>query len=244
MSRFFVSKDNVKNNKIYIDGKEAHHILDVMRLKKGDSVTVFDSSAKEHTGQIIEAAPKSLVVSISSTRDLNAQRPAVRITLVQGIPKKEKMDFIVQKAAELGASVIVPVITDRSISRPKDDKGFKVKRWRDIAKEAAKQCCRPDVPQVENIKSFKDSMDLIKKNDFGLIASLVEGARPIRDCIKDHPAKDVILFIGPEGDFTEREVRSAEGLGCCTISLGKLVLKSDTAAIYALSVLNYELNNL
>ncbi|UCD55586.1 MAG: 16S rRNA (uracil(1498)-N(3))-methyltransferase [Candidatus Omnitrophota bacterium] len=240
MPRFFAPKENIKSNLIYIDGQEARHILNVMRLKENDKVIIFDGTGKEYTGFIKQARPKSVTVEIISTRVPKIDiLPA--ITLAQAIPKKEKMDYIVEKATELGVHSIIPLVSERAIVRFESDKAVdRLARWKKIAIEAAKQCGRTDVPEIKDIQKFYNVVDDINKFDMALMACLSEGTVALKEAVSDFKAGKIIIFIGPEGDFTPEEILMAEDTSCKFISLGKRVLKSDTAGLFLLSVLSYE----
>lgn len=243
MSRFYVPKESVRGNIINISGKEAHHILDVMRLKVPDKVVTFDGTGKEYTGFIKEVRAKSAIIEIVETR-MPRGRESSGITLVQAIPKKEKMDYIVEKATELGVSKIIPLVTDRTIPNwdaPK--KAASVERWRKIAMEASKQCGRADIPEIDSIKNFRDIAAEASSYDLALIAALDEKAIKLKDALKGFAGGKVLIAIGPEGDFTAGEIEEARDNGFKLVSLGSRVLKSDTAGLFVLAILNYELTN-
>jgi len=242
MPRFFVPKENVKDDLIYIDGQEARHILNVMRLKENDKVTIFDGTGKEYTGFIKEIKSKSLTAEIVSTKTPKIES-IPQITLAQSIPKKGKMDYIVEKATELGVAAIMPITTERTVVKLEDKKEqSRVGRWRKIAKEAAKQCGRVDVPEVKNIQKFYNAVDEINSFDLALIACLSDAAIGLKEAISDFETGKIIIFIGPEGDFTPEEITIAQDTSCKFVSLGNRVLKSDTAGVFVLSVLNHELS--
>ncbi|MDP2929683.1 MAG: RsmE family RNA methyltransferase [Candidatus Omnitrophota bacterium] len=156
MSRFFVSKEFVKGNSIHISQKEAHHILNVMRLKVSDEVTVFDGTGKEYVGIIKKSGHRSLEVEIKEVRK-SAGKEDYSVTLIQAIAKKDKMDYISQKATELGVFCIVPVVTERTIPDWNNEKKTSmVERWQRISLEAAKQCGRLDIPEISRIVSFEE----------------------------------------------------------------------------------------
>ncbi len=241
MSRFYSPPENIKDNLIYIYGQEAKHILNVMRLKEKDAVVVFDGTGKEYTGFIKETKTKELVVEVVKTR-LPKKEDFPDITLAQALPKKDKMDHVVEKATELGVSNIVPLISERTVIKFEEEKArAREERWRKIAKAAAKQCGRLDVPGIKSVQKFYNFMDEVEKFDFVLMACLTEGSVPFKDALSGFEAGSMLMFIGPEGDFTENEIFMAKNAGAKLISFGKRVLKSDTAALYALSVLTYEL---
>jgi len=243
LSRFYVSIDKFADGKIRIEGKEAHHILDVLRLKRGDKAVLFGEDGKEYSGFIIETSAKAVIFSIDSVTDAQSRKNKTRITLAQALPKKNKMDLIVEKATELGVDTIIPVQTERSIVKLRDAGTAKTGRWMRIAIEAAKQCGRADVSTIKEVMDFDASLKFVKDNDIALIGCLRPQTVSLKQILRqaDSP-NSVILFIGPEGDFSDNEVEKAVKTGCAPISLGGLVLKTDTAAISALSMVNYELN--
>ena len=242
MPRFYAPKENVNGNIIKIDGQEARHILNVMRLKEEDKVVVFDGTGSEYVGFIKEAKPKSLVVEVVTTRKpkLNV---LPKITLAQSVPKKEKMDYIVEKATELGVSSIIPITSERTVVKlDEKKKANKEARWKKIAVEAAKQCGRADVPEIKSTQKFYNAIDSVNDFDLALMATIADETIDFKDAILDFEAGKIIVFIGPEGDFTPEEIEMARDTNCKFVSFGKMVLKSDTAALYALSILNHELS--
>lgn len=241
MSRFFVSKDQISGNVIKIEGKEAHHIVDVMRLKPSDLIVAFDGTGMEYAGRIKECRNKSVIIEVTETRSDTASAGSGPV-LIQAIPKKEKMDYIVEKSTELGVSRIFPVLTERTVPDWDDRKKYAaVERWKKIALEASKQCGRSDVPIIEDIGAVSD---LFKRRiaDHSLIAALDDKAVQLKDVIKSVGTGRTAVAIGPEGDFTPAEISAAHGAGYRLVSLGRRVLKSDTAGLYVLSALDYELN--
>lgn len=240
MPRFFAPKENIKGNLIYIDGQEARHILNVMRLRENDKVIVFDGTGKEYTGFIKQTKPKSLTVEIISTRAPKVDT-LPEITLAQAILKKEKMDYVIEKATELGVHGIIPLVSERTIVRFENDKAIdKLTRWKKIAIEAAKQCGRCDVPEIKDVQKFYNAIDNINNFDLALMGCLSEDTIAFKEAVSDFKTGKIIVFIGPEGDFTPDEILMAKDTSCKFISLGKRILKSDTAGLFVLSVLNYE----
>ena len=240
MSRFFVPKDSVNGSIISVTGEEAHHIADVMRLKVKDKVVTFDGTGKEYIGVIKEAGKKSIVIEVTDTREA-PKTQAPRITLIQAIPKREKIEYLIEKATELGVSAIVPVFTERTIPDwDEEKKASRVARWRKIAREASKQCGRLDIPGIPEISQFSDIINDEKFSGLKLIAALEDDAEPIRRALKDFKGDQILIAIGPEGDFTPDEVKGAVGRGFKPVSLGFRVLKSDTAGLFALSAIDYE----
>ncbi len=243
MSRFYVPEGSVRGKLINIGGKEAHHIIDVMRLKVSDKVVTFDGAGNEYTGFIKEAGRKSVIIEIVEARVPHGGM-TYGITLLQAIPKKEKMDYIIEKSTELGVSKIIPLVTEGTIpnwDEPK--KASSVERWRKIAMEASKQCGRADIPEIGLIRNFSDASADVAGSDLALMAALDNGAVRLKDAIGGFGGSKVTIAIGPEGDFTPDEVTRAKGCGFKVVSLGSRVLKSDTAGLFMLAILNYELTN-
>ncbi len=240
MSRFYVNKESIKTTSIYISGKEAHHILGVMRLKLLDDVVVFDGTGKEYAGVIKKADRKSLEVEIKEIR--NAPRKEFHIvTLIQAIPKKEKMDYICEKATELGVFSIIPVTTERTIPDwGSEKKASLVERWRRIGREAAKQCGRLDIPEVRPIMPVEEAIKAVNGYDLKLIAALNNKTIELKDALKSCKSAKKAIAIGPEGDFTAEEIDAAVKSNFLIVNLGPLTLKSDTAGLAVLSVMNYE----
>lgn len=241
MSRFYVPREAVAAGKITVTGNEAHHILDVMRLKVSDRVVCFDGTGNVYAGIIREIGRKTLIIEVTDTRKQDTQSP-VQVTLIQALPKKEKMDYIVEKATELGVHAIVPVTTERTIVQWDEEKKVSVvERWRKIAKEAAKQCGRADIPRVEPVHSFEQAVKSMPGFDRVFLAALTDETIPLKDAVSDFKGKSIAVAIGPEGDFTPEEVAEVmKNTNVLLVSLGPRVLKSDTAGLAVLAILNHE----
>jgi 16S rRNA (uracil1498-N3)-methyltransferase len=241
MSRFYVPKEAVAGNKITITGDEAHHIKDVMRLKVSDPVVAFDGTGREYTGSISRIDPKSVVVDIVQTRE-SAGDKTVFITLIQAIPKKDKMDHIVEKATELGVGRIVPVMTERTIVDWDDKKrAASVERWKRISLAASKQCGRLDIPAIDEVSEFLTFLKKPATHGLAMIAALCDDQVRLKEAINGYEGKDIIIAIGPEGDFTQKEIDAARSQGFKVVSLGRRVLRSDTAGLAVMAILNYVL---
>jgi 16S rRNA (uracil1498-N3)-methyltransferase len=228
-----------------LSAAEAHHALHVLRLTLGDMLNVFDGRGHEARARIAEVAKDSVRLTMFQ----QSSTPALpcRITLAQAIPKKS-MDLIVQKATELSVASIVPLVSDRSVVKLDED-SKKADRWRDIALEACKQCGNNWLPEIQAPQKTRDFLSSLPQYDLKLIASLQPDAKPLKSILSDvsrrSPTKadapTVLILIGPEGDFTPAELALAKSAGCLPLSLGPLVLRAETAAIYALSILHHEL---
>lgn len=238
MSRFFVRPEDVRGNEILVSKKEAHHILNVMRLSEGNEIAAFDGTGKEYIGRILGADRKGLRIAIDKINKPDIKN-SIEVELYQSLPKRARMDFIVEKATELGVNAIVPLITERTIARHGDRGPGKQSRWQNIAISAAKQCGRLDVPAVKKVVYFKDALKRIGEFDKTLMACLYEGTEHIKNTVLNFKGR-ILVMVGPEGDFTPKEIEAARSAGARLVSLGRLVLRVDTAALYLLSVLNYE----
>jgi len=241
MSQFFSPPENIKGNKIFIEGEEAHHLLKVMRLKLGDRVTVFDGKGKIYSGVIIEERKKSAVVSILSKRKLKKlEKPT--ITLAQGIPARGKMDYLVEKMTELGVDNIIPMETKRSVVKMNRVKAELARsRWEKIAVSASKQCGRIKLPGISRIIKFSQVLKKIPEYDLILFPCLNFQVIPLKKIFQSrNEPQNILVFIGPEGGFSSEEIEQAKSNRCSLITLGFNVLKSDTAALAVLSILLYE----
>jgi 16S rRNA (uracil1498-N3)-methyltransferase len=240
MSRFFVPRASVKGNTISVSGDEAHHIIDVMRLKVSDSVVTFDGTGKEYAGVIAKADKRSLVIEVKIVRE-SQQKSGPSVTVIQAIPKREKIEYFIEKATELGVSSVAPVLTARTIPDWSDEKkASHVERWRKLAREASKQCGRLDIPEISKITGFRDLLANMPKEGLKLIAALDDRAIPLKTALLNFNSGPVMIAIGPEGDFTPEEVKAAVDSGFRIVSLGPRVLKSDTAGLFVLSVIGNE----
>ncbi len=237
MRRFYIDKSAIKAGKIMISGKEAHHIKDVIRLKPGDRFIGLDGAGKSYTLRITEigAGVKAEIEKVSS-RHIDTPN----ILLACALPKKSKIDYIIEKATELGVTDIVPMVTSHTIVKVDKVSGLnKHRRWKSLALEASKQCGRDTLPTIHGVTDFKDVMKLIEKLDYKnrLIPYVCESALHIKDALSKKQDSTAV-FIGPEGDFSKEEIALAEEYGFKTVSLGELVLKVDTAAIFAISLIH------
>jgi len=241
--RFYVPPGSIfpLENIIEIKDKtEIHHIRDVMRLKKGDTVDIFDGQGMEFSGSIEEVARGAVIIKIKE-RLASKHDMSFNVTLYQAIPKKIKMDFIVEKTVELGVNRIVPIITERTVPEIeiKDFTG-KAERWKRIGMASSKQCGRRVLPVISDVMRFNNALTESRQKDLVIFASLDKESKPLKNILKESAQKNIAVFIGPEGDFSPGEIAMAREIGCRMCSLGNLVLKSETAAIYVLSCLSYE----
>lgn len=241
--KFYILPENIKNNKISLSGREAHHIANVLRRKIKDKIVFFDQKGKEYSSQISAISPRGLTAEIIEIKENQLIRNT-EITLAQVMPKLDKFDLVLQKASELGVAEIIPLISQRCLINLDESKAKKKKeRWEKIAKEAAEQCGRGSLPEIHAIKPLKSALELAKDYDLALFFCLDDQAKPLKEILKLNPSpKKIIIFIGPEGDFAPDEVELAKEKNLYLASLGKLVLRAETAPITILSILNYEYN--
>ena len=249
MHRFFIPPAAWNLDDLRLDESESHHALNVLRMQEGDKAVAFNGQGKEATVLVAAQSTKRevrlKVLQQNKTATLNC-----RITLAQAIPKGKNMDLIVQKATELGASEIAPLLSERTVARLDDGDDAMAKRakWQSVVIEAAKQCGQNWLPNVLLPQTPKEFFaNHLGAFDFMLIASLQTDARHLREWLEEHNAvhaetpKRALILVGPEGDFTPAEIGLARSAGCRPITLGPIVLRTETAAIYCLSVLSYEL---
>jgi 16S rRNA (uracil1498-N3)-methyltransferase len=241
MHRFYLPPDQWNSASPMLDEEESHHVLEVLRFGPGDHVTVFDGEGGEARADLVAVEGRRILLRIGPAA--RSQPLACAITLAQAIPKGKHMDFIVQKATELGAARIAPLFSDRTVVQlDVKDAEKKRDRWREIAIEACKQCGQNRVPDIAVPVSPKAFLEKDEPSELMLIASLQPDARGIKTVLAEHPPpRSVCVFVGPEGDFTPAEVALAKSKGCRPITLGPIILRAETAALYCLSVLAHEL---
>ena len=243
MSRFYIPPHLWNPDKLALDPSESHHALDVLRLKEGDRVTVFNGAGSEATAEITSAKKDALTlrkVQVSKSAPLSCE-----ITLAQAVPKGKNMEFIIEKATELGARAIAPLLSERTIFQADAEEALKKKqKWQRVAIEACKQCGQNWLPELQTPLTPKAFFESGQKFDLMLIASLQPDARHLKQVLGEFGAakpRRVLVLVGPEGDFTPAEISLAKSHGCRPVTLGPIILRTETAALYCLSVLSHEL---
>jgi 16S rRNA (uracil1498-N3)-methyltransferase len=246
MHRFFLPPAQCKDKTLFLTGGEAHHALRVLRVRSGERVTVLDGAGREYLCKVAVYDRDRVRLDIDERRALAA--PPARITLLQALPKGKIFETIIQKATELGVWRVVPLLTERVATRIGKPEGTrKAEKWRLIAIEAIKQCGAGWLPQIEIPLAPEEFLTRQERFELPLIASLQPGGRHPRERFQAFQEShhrlpgSVCIWIGPEGDFTPAEVETIQSAGALPITLGPRVLRTDTAALYCLSVLNYEL---
>ncbi len=242
MHRFYIPPAEWNPAALRLTGSEAHHARSVLRMQPGDKAVLFNGRGREVTAEITAVAGRDL--ELRKLHEAATPPLRCRITLGQAIPKGKNMDLIVQKAVEIGAAEIIPIISDRTIVRlDADDAAQKQSKWQTVAIEAAKQCGQNWLPEVGTPRTVAQFFGERPRFDLQLIGSLQGDALHLKKILAEHgdrPAH-VLMLIGPEGDFTPAELNLARSHGCRPITLGPIILRVETAAIYCLSVLSYEL---
>lgn len=242
MNRFFVDKKNINEDTIIItDIDEIKHISKVLRLKVDEKIEISDGEAYEYIGKITEIAKDYVEVEIIEKK-LFQREPSAKITIYQGVPKQSKMEYIVQKSVELGVCNVIPVFTERTVVQDKGNFDKKVERWSKIAYESAKQCKRGVIPIIGNPLSFDEMLSQIQDKDLVLFLYESEIDIKIKDILrKFDKAKQIAIIVGPEGGFSEEEASKAVSSGAVSVSLGKTILRTETAGAVALAIVLYEL---
>jgi 16S rRNA (uracil1498-N3)-methyltransferase len=237
--RFFISPEQFNGQSITISGEDVHHIVKVLRMKTGDELLLCDGKGAEYSAKIARINKSDITAEVKARSSREIRYPL--ITLGQGLPKSDKMDWIVQKATELGVATIVPLVTERTIAKIKDEEK-RVSRWQKISREAAMQSNRLDIPQVGHLVSFPEFLrTLAPEPRTLLLLPWEEGTVPIREILRaNSDIKNIIVLIGPEGGFSAHEAEAAQAKGFHLVSLGPNLLRTETAAIAVLSMIGYE----
>ena len=241
MYRFFVDESQIGKQEIAITGSDVNHIRNVLRMKPGERVTVSDGKKADYCCRIREVGSQTVIADILETEEAGGELPA-RIHLFQGLPKSDKMELIIQKAVELGVCQVIPTVTKRTVVKlDKKKEETKIRRWNSIAESAAKQSGRGRIPQVTEVMTLRQALASAK--DFDVKVIPFEHARGMeettRQLERSRPGMDVGIFIGPEGGFEDEEIFLAESEGVTPVSLGKRILRTETAGLMILSVIGY-----
>lgn len=246
MHRFYLAPEQCSGPEIFLGGREAHHALHVLRLRDGEEVTVLDGVGNVFSAQIVAHDRDKLRLKV--LRIDRSPAPVCKITLIQALPRGKIIESIIQKSTELGVGRIVPLLSERVVTELNDKRsGRKTEKWQAIAIEAIKQCGSAWLPIVEAPVSPAAFLARNEKPELSLVGSLQSNSRhpqeyfsQFREAHRRSPGS-IYLWIGPEGDFSLPEIQSIEAAGALPISLGPRVLRVETAAIYCLSFLDYEL---
>ena len=247
MHRFYMEPANWDLRELVLSGSEARHAGKVLRMQAGDKLVLFNGKGRELTAEIATIADDE--IRLRKLHEAETAPLRCRIVLGQAIPKKKNMDLIVQKAVEIGAAEIAPIISDRTVVQlDSETAAQKQSKWQQIAVEAAKQCGQNWLPRLHAPKKLAEFFSASDQPfDLRLIGSLQPDAQHLKKILETYSKeqgnrpRSVLMLVGPEGDFTPAELALARRNGCQPITLGPIILRVETAAVYCLSVLSYEL---
>ena len=244
MYRFYVSADQLAEKEVFISGGDVNHIKNVLRLEVGDWIVACDGNGTDYVSRIQSICSDEVVASIEKVQPTGTELP-VRITLFQGMPKKDKLELIIQKAVELGACEIVPVMTKRTVVKLSEEKKInkRLERWQSIAYAAAKQCDRGIIPTVHKPVSYEEALAMADQLDYNVIPYELQTGMEEARKIVDQACKQRSLgiFIGPEGGFDPEEVDRAMTRNIHPMTLGKRILRTETAGMALLSILMFQM---
>jgi len=245
MNRFFVSKENVLADEIIIsDREDMHHITKVLRLKEGAVFDISDSEEWEYRVELTDISANGIRAKIMDKQKFSSE-PTLKVTLFQGIPKQGKMETIIQKSVELGVYSIVPVFTARTVVSKSENFAKKIERWQKVAAEAVKQCRRGVIPKIEKEILFSDMVARFASGAFDVVLFPYENedGRSIKNALRNLNEKPqtLAIVIGPEGGFSDEEANALKSAGADAVSLGKTVLRTETAGPASIAMVMYEL---
>lgn len=250
MYHFFVEPSQISDKRVTIVGNDVNHIKNVIRLKVGDEISISNGiDGRDYRCGIAEINDDEVICELRFIKEDGVELPA-KVYLFQGLPKGDKMEFIIQKMVELGVYEIIPVAMKRCVVKLDDKKAkSKIARWQGIAEAAAKQSKRAVVPQITDVMSFKEALAYAKDMDVKLVpyementlstASGMAGTRAVIEALQ--PKQSIAVFIGPEGGFEEQEIEEAIALGMQPITLGKRILRTETAGMTVMAWVMFRL---
>ncbi|MBI3812271.1 MAG: 16S rRNA (uracil(1498)-N(3))-methyltransferase [Nitrospirae bacterium] len=243
MPVYFIQSRSIQNDRVVLTGDLAHHLGAVLRCRVGEIVHLVDEDRVRYRSELSQIVEKRIIATI-----LERERPVPRripaVTLAQAVLKGDKMDWAVQKAGELGVNVIIPVVTERTIARPRAERARHHRdRWQTIAKEASQQCGRLDYADVKPVVSLDDLFKNPPEASLKLVPWEQEQGRSLKAALQNLKEEtSVAILIGPEGGFSPREIENAREAGWVSVSLGPRILRAETAGVAVLAIIEYELN--
>ena len=244
MFRFYSSRDNINGSSFKLEKEDINHVKNVLRMTPGEKIIICDKEGMDYLCEIESISSEEVIANIISESKCDAELNA-KIVLFQGLPKKDKMELIIQKAVELGVTEIVPVATKNAVVKIENDKKEekKLERWQSISLSAAKQSGRGIVPQVSKVVTFKEAIKRATTMDGAIIPyEKAKGIEHSREVVSSLKGKETIaVFIGPEGGFDPAEIELALSSNVTPITLGKRILRTETAGLTILSILMYSL---
>ena len=239
MSRFFVLPQDIDGDLVTLYGDDSNHIKNVLRLNEGDMITVCALNSIDYKCRI-EAIRKDSVKASVISQEKNTNETSIKVTLFQALPKLDKMELVIQKGVELGIVRIVPMITNRTVVKINSKSEKKLERWNKISESAAKQSRRGMIPPIDEIITFESAIKQSEDFDLTLMAYELEEESKIRDVLSNFQGKNIAVFIGPEGGFADDEVEQAIKHNIKPVTLGKRVLRTETAGFVTISIIMYE----
>lgn len=241
MPKFFFHKNDISRGQIQLFGEDEKHIKTVLRAREGEEITLCDGEGMDYQCRIA-SLERGVLLDILS-KEVCETEPKTKITLYQGLPKADKMELIIQKCVELGVDRIVAVSTERAIVKLDKKEAKKLERWQKIAEAAAKQSGRGKIPEIgQQVLKFKEAVAEAKELDGSIIPYEREEETGIRQFVENFKGESVGVFIGPEGGFADEEIALAQENGITPITLGKRILRTETAGMTTTAILLYELD--
>ena len=241
MPKFFFQKNDISRGQVQLFGEDEKHIKTVLRAREGEEITLCDGEGMDYQCRIA-SLERGVLLDILSQRVCETE-PKTKITLYQGLPKADKMELIIQKCVELGVDRIVAVSTERAIVKLDKKEAKKLERWQKIAEAAAKQSGRGKIPEIgQQVLKFKEAVAEAKELDGAIIPYEKEQETGIRQFVENFKGESVGVFIGPEGGFADEEIALAQENGITPITLGKRILRTETAGMTTTAILLYELD--
>ena len=244
MFRYFCTDGNIKNNKVTVEGGDAKHLKTILRAQPGDKISVVTES-KEYIAEI-EAINKEDLICTLVEETVTNNETKINITLCQGIPKQTKMETIIQQNVELGVKSFIPLITERTVVKlnEKNREQKKLDRWQKIAKESAKQSKRNIIPEVNDIMTVKELVEKLKNEDAIVIVPYeLEDVKLLKDVLQE-PKHNYYIIIGPEGGFDINEIEMFQEIGAHIVTLGKRILRTETAGVVTSAIIIYACNEM
>lgn len=243
MYHFFVNPSQIQGDQIFVEGQDVNHMKNVLRMKIGEQVEISDGNSKKYLCEIQEFELETVRLGVLEEMVADTELPS-KLYLFQGLPKSDKMELIIQKAVELGVYEVIPVATKRAVVKLDAKKATKkVERWNSIAESAAKQAGRSIIPEVTEVLAFSQALEMARQLDVTLVPyELARGMQETKQVIAQiKKGQSVGIFIGPEGGFEESEIQQAMEMGANPITLGKRILRTETAGLTILSILMFAL---
>lgn len=244
MPKFFTPQNQISQNTLTVTGPEAVHLSSVLRVKTGDEIIVGDGNLTDYICRV-SGVKKSEIQCDILKKEINQNEPALKITLFQALPKGDKMETVIQKCVETGVTEIVPIDTKNSMVKLKGKEDKKIERWNKIAFAAAKQCGRGIIPAVRPLMSFSEGVNIAANNfDSAIIPYENEHKTSIKAFAKSFTGKSLAVFIGSEGGFDTSEIELAKAMGIISVTMGKRILRTETAGLIASVIMLYETGDL